>query len=256
MGFDVVRAILDDLRDHGLRFGALSLRWRGEPLLHPEIEPILAFLLDCARAGRFDRLRLHTDGRFLTPGLLRLLAEPAPLDLLLDLDRGDGEAAPDLLATLPEDTQLLLLMAAHPHLRLDDLRRRALGLPLLFGPRPAARRGAWLRAPTSTEPAEDDALRAHYLALAASLGQPVPPTDPRRCHAPARSPVVSWDGKLTLCDQDLPLELAYGSVTPGSVAALWRGRSRALAVEQSTRGGTPERARCRSCRAPGCPSGA
>lgn len=256
MGFDVVRAILDDLSAQGLRFGALSLRWRGEPLLHPEIEPILAFLLDCARQGRFDRLRLHTDGRFLTPALLGLLSQPAPLDLHLDLDRGDGEHATELLATLPADTQLLLLMTAHPHLSLDDLRRRAHGLPLLVGPRPSARRGAHLRAARSADPAEDDALRAHYLELAARLGQPVPQPDPRRCHAPARSPVVSWDGKLTLCDQDLPLELAYGSVTPGSLAALWRGRPHALAVEQSARGGTPERARCRSCRAPGCPSGA
>ena len=46
MGFDVLRSVVDDLRSRRIRFGTLALRWRGEPLLHPEIEGILRYLLD------------------------------------------------------------------------------------------------------------------------------------------------------------------------------------------------------------------
>ena len=69
MGFEVVRDVVSDLRGARLRFGTLALRWRGEPLLHPEIEPILAFLLDQVAEGLADRLRIETDGRFTFRGL-------------------------------------------------------------------------------------------------------------------------------------------------------------------------------------------
>ena len=79
MGFDVVRSVVEDLKTQRIRFGGLSVRWRGEALLHPEIEPILRYLLDAIAAGEVaDRLIVETDGRFLTESVARLASHPAP----------------------------------------------------------------------------------------------------------------------------------------------------------------------------------
>ena len=51
MGFDVVRRVAEDLRRERLRFSGLALRWRGEPLLHPQAAEIIRYLLGLVDAG-------------------------------------------------------------------------------------------------------------------------------------------------------------------------------------------------------------
>ncbi len=186
----------------------------------------------------------------------------------MDLDRGDG-AGLDALLPLVEGGEAAA--AGLPRARLLLLEEGAAER----GPRPlaalggrpapvhrggggvAAQRGLsapvhrWLRAPAPADPAAHAAAQAAHLQAAAAAGAALVAPDPRRCGAPAAEPTLSWDGKLTLCPADTALELVVGSVTPGSLAGLWRGRPRRLAVEQAARGGRPERPRCRGCTRPG-----
>ena len=69
MGFEIIRSIVSDLRSSRVRLGCLELAWRGEPLLHPEILPILRFLGVEIRDHRLtDSLRIQTDGRVFDSG--------------------------------------------------------------------------------------------------------------------------------------------------------------------------------------------
>ena len=53
MGFDFLRKWIQDLKQARLQFETLNLSWRGEPLLHPEIEPILEFCTEQVQKGVF-----------------------------------------------------------------------------------------------------------------------------------------------------------------------------------------------------------
>lgn len=66
MGHDVAARILDAVAEAGIRFSTVALRWRGEPLLHPEFLRVLAMV-----ASR-GRVRVETSG--LLAGEATLLA--------------------------------------------------------------------------------------------------------------------------------------------------------------------------------------
>ena len=67
VGFDVVKQVAEDLRRERLCFAGLALRWRGEPLLHPQARDIIRYLLGLIDGGEVaERLIIETDGRFLT----------------------------------------------------------------------------------------------------------------------------------------------------------------------------------------------
>ncbi len=74
LGAGVVARILDAAAAAGFRFGTVALRWRGEPLLHPDLAGVLAAL-----RGRADRIVLHTSGLLLSglPPDAEVWAEPA-----------------------------------------------------------------------------------------------------------------------------------------------------------------------------------
>lgn len=65
MGDAVIAKIIDDLGRAGLQFSAVALRWRGEPLLHPELQRVLRRLGQAVRDGVFGALRVDTSGRLL-----------------------------------------------------------------------------------------------------------------------------------------------------------------------------------------------
>jgi MoaA/NifB/PqqE/SkfB family radical SAM enzyme len=73
-GVESLEIVLDAIGDAGLHFSSLALRWRGEPLWHPELPRILALL-----RSRADRIVLHTSGLLLTQRLagVEVYAEPA-----------------------------------------------------------------------------------------------------------------------------------------------------------------------------------
>lgn len=74
LGVEAMEAVLDAIREAGLRFPTLALRWRGEPLWHPELAAILDRL-----KGRAERVVLHTSGLLLTGRIegVEVWAEPA-----------------------------------------------------------------------------------------------------------------------------------------------------------------------------------
>jgi hypothetical protein len=74
LGAEAVEAILDRITEASLRFSTIALRWRGEPLWHPELVRVIARVRASA-----DRVVLHTSGLLLTGPLagVEVHAEPA-----------------------------------------------------------------------------------------------------------------------------------------------------------------------------------
>lgn len=68
MGVDVVDRVLDDLRRARLGFAAVAVRWRGDPLLHPEPGRVFPRLAAAVREGLFGKLVVSTSGRLLGEG--------------------------------------------------------------------------------------------------------------------------------------------------------------------------------------------
>lgn len=259
MGFEVVRGVVADLQAARLRFEALSLSWRGDPLLHPECEPILRFLLGALSAGTVARsLRIETSGRFLTEGLADLVAQSGvPVTWILDLDKGDG-AGVDLLLERGRPGQRLLLAArVVPGLDADALRGRFPGLPVALGPEPEAALALWLRRTDHDHFLANQVAREALLAAGEALGLPVEAgreDRPRRCRALALGPVVSWDGKITTCTWDTRLDNRVGEVTSGALSGWWRSAERAADLARCGATGVPDRALCRDCPFPWSPN--
>lgn len=250
MGFELVRSVCDDLRARRLRFETLELRWRGEPLLHPEIEPILGYL--CEAIGRGEvarRLRIETSGTFLTPTIAGL-----PVDeWVVDLDR--GEASP----LLEGARRVVLAVRATESTDGPALRARYPGFQLAAGRRPTeGTRVLWARRTDHdhylANAAAREALRrvAETWGVESELGEE---SGPRRCRAPERTPTVSWDGKITLCTRDVMLANRVGEVTSGRLSEVWRGAELAADRRACAEGaGVPERALCRDCALPWSPN--
>jgi radical SAM protein with 4Fe4S-binding SPASM domain len=76
-----------------------------------------------------------------------------------------------------------------------------------------------------------------------------------RCAAPFKTPTVTWDGKVTVCDQDRFLRLKVGEVTTEDLAEIWwkKGTSREVR-EAVERGELHQRMPCRDCRQPFSPN--
>lgn len=250
MGFEVVRSVVDDLRTHRLRFGALAVKWRGEPLLHPEAGPILRYLLHEAVGTVADRLIVETDGRFLTDELLDLLRQPVPQTWRLDLDRGDPSAWTQICGAAAGEVAVQAVVTADAHTRVAPWMQRLQLTDAVVGPAPAptADRVLWVRGHNRDHYLAAAEARSALEAAAQVLGVPAPSLPVRvRCAAPATTPTISWDGTVTLCPADVQLDNAIGEVTPGSLAELWRGEARAAACAATESRGRPDRARCRDC---------
>jgi MoaA/NifB/PqqE/SkfB family radical SAM enzyme len=261
MGFEVLQQIVQDLQTARLRFGTLALRWRGEPLLHPEAERILRTLLDTVAAGRVaDRLCIETDGRFLSGALAALAAHPAPQTWVLDLDRG-GPAAEAALAALQQHqgpaTQLILARTAGPGVDVCALAGAHPELSPVAGRRPAHGDSLWIRRSDHPHFQANAEARAQLQAAADSLGLSVDlgeESQPRLCRAPERSPTISWDGKLALCPVDIQLQQIVGDVISQPLSVAWTDRLYTSARRACASGGTPGLGLCADCSMPWSPN--
>ncbi len=257
MGFEVVRGVVADLLAARLRFGTLSVSWRGDPLLHPEIEPILRFLLDhVAKDGLADRLRIETSGAFLTDGVAALAGHAGAQEWVMDLDRGDGAALDALQAHRGSNTRIVRALHATADLDAAGLLRRHPGLPVAIGRFPRDGDALWIRRTDHGHYLGDQQARAALQAAADRLSLPVdaPPDGPRRCRAPLTTPTVSWDGKVTLCPWDVRLDNRVGEVTSARLSDIWRGEVVALDRQSAAGTGVPGRALCRDCGQPWSPN--
>jgi hypothetical protein len=261
MGFEVLQAMVRDLTDARMRFGVLALRWRGEPLLHPEAHRILKFLLDQIEAGRVaDRLQIETDGRFLNADLAELAAHPAPQTWVLDLDRG-GHFAETALAKLEAQrgpqVQLILAKTATPDLDPSALAAAHPRLAPAAGRRPSQGDALWIRRADHDHFQRNAQARAHLAQVAevygvsAELGEE---TQARRCRAPDRSPTISWDGKLALCPQDIQLQQIVGDVIEEPLSQGWSGARATAARRDCASRGTPNLPLCADCPMPWSPN--
>ena len=255
MGFEVVRDVVRDLREDG--FGTLALRWRGEPLLHPEIEPILAFLLDQVAEGLADRLRIETDGRFLTPALAALAGHRANQEWIFDYDRGQGAGLRLLQEQRGPNTRVLIAASATPGLDAAALHARY-PLPPAIGRMPATGDALWIRRTDHDHYAKNAEARRLLAEAGAALGVSGDLGEEdraRRCPAPSRTPTVSWDGKVVLCPRDVTLQNRLGEVTGGGqLSALWRSAEWAADRSAAATTGAPNRGLCQGCGWPWSPN--
>ena len=256
MGFEVVREVVADLRAARLRFGTLSVSWRGDPLLHPEAEPILRFLLDMVHQhGLADRLRVETTGLFLTEGLAALAGHPAAQEWLIDVDKGGGAGLARLQAARGPSTRIVKVLHASPG---ADPVAAVAGLPaapVRVGAFPSEGDAIWVRRTDHGHYLGDQEAAERLEAVASALGMPLetPERGPRRCVAAERTPTISWDGKITLCPWDRQLENRVGEVTSGSLSQVWRGVI-AADRQHAASAGVPNRGLCRDCGQPWSPN--
>jgi len=254
MGFDVVRSLVGDLRDAGLCFGTLSLRWRGEPLLHPEVAPILRYLLAEAIGpdGVAERVRIETDGRFLTDELLDVAAMGGPQDWVFDLDRGDGAGVEALWRRRGEGVSLVLVCTAGAGSPARSWIDRYPQLPVVIGARPVHGDALWVREQVTDHYLAAQAARAAIEAVAEELGQSAPtPTEARAgVRGPSTDPVVSWDGKVALCPSDVQVVDPLGEITPGSFSTLWAEAEQVQGVSVCGTRGRSDRGTCGECGRP------
>ena len=252
MGFDVLRSVIDDLRDNGMRVGVLDLRWRGEPLLHPEVGPILRYLMSEAVGSVTDCLRVQTDGRFLTDEVLAVVAQGGAQHWVVDLDRGDGAGMDALLAACGPGAMVSAVCTAGEGADPVVWRDRWPQLEVVVGERPAQGGRLWVRGASHDHYKANAVAQQALQEAAARLGCPLvePPRLGVRAGVPSTNPVISWDGKVVLCPSDRQVNSPLGEVTPGSFAALWQGAERRPAVASCGALARPDRDGCRECGRP------
>ena len=227
MGFEVVRAIVDDLRSKRMRFGTLSVRWRGEPLLHPEVEPILRHLLNVIAEGDVaDRLCIETDGRFLDERIAQLAAHPASQVWRIDATRGGATVAALARQALQihrhDSVAIQTIFTVDDAFQMEDV--TTMGLPIHAGKRPGSGDLVWIRRPHYDQFQADKAAHQALEKVAAALGVAVEPLEmpsALRGDAIRPSPTVSWDGKVTMRTWDHALEHVVGDVVHGLFSAAW-----------------------------------
>ncbi len=227
MGFEVVRAVVDDLRAQRMRFGTLAVRWRGEPLLHPEAEPILRHLLNVIAEGDLaDRLCVETDGRFLDERIAQLAAHPAPQVWRLDATRGGSElvalARQALQIHRHDSVAIQTVFTVDDNFLIEDVTK--IGLPIHVGRRPGSADSVWVRRPHYDQFQADQAAHAALKHVADSLGLAMENMElpsMLRASGGRPSPTISWDGKVTVRAWDHGLEHVVGDVVHGLFSSAW-----------------------------------
>ncbi len=264
MGFELVRKIVDELIGARLSFDEVSLSWRGEPLLHPEFALVLRWLLEQMEQHRvFRRLRLETDGRLLNTEIADIAAFHGQLPQTWIL-RGDAVDPwePQVLKNL--DYFLRMRRPAQRVLaswvvseELDPFRFVETWEPRLNAPWIAAGRerpdgdGIWFRR-TDHDHFQANAEARRRLEELAEVLDVVPEAGaadaPRRCPGAFATPVVSWDGKITLCPRDRALRNRVGEATGDSLARIWLQEPSLQALRREAAGkGVPGADLCRDC---------
>ncbi len=268
MGLELVQRVCNDLRTHGPSFGTLALRWRGEPLLHPETVPVVKYLVQVVGPDRvFGKLRIHTNALVLTEDLVDIvLGHPeVPWEWVLDLDRmGPHQdlalAHLERLAWQRGGTLRLVATRSVPVEGLDpavvaaDLERwseRLRDPAVVAGKLPQGQGDAyWLRRAEPRTFVGDQAAKQALLEVAEAVGAALDlpdPTQARRCPGPFATPVISWDGKVTLCPWDTAQANQVGEVTSGYLSRIWSS-DRLLDLRRDVRSrGVPGMGPCRDC---------
>jgi MoaA/NifB/PqqE/SkfB family radical SAM enzyme len=227
MGFEVVRAIVNDLKTRRIRFGKLAIAWRGEPLLHPEAHPILLHLLDAIRDGHVaDRLVIETNGQFLDERIAELSGHPAPQLWILNADK-----APEMTINAAErmlfqhrHSDVAIWRAHTAHSRLNPTEVHVNGTPVFAGEAPPMADAIWMRRETHDHYLADQAATRRLKEVARAMGVKAKIDGDNRPVADAatvRDPIISWDGKVTMNRSDINLSAVEGDVVHSTFSAAW-----------------------------------
>ena len=208
MGFDVLKTILGDLHASKNHFGHLILGWRGDPLLHPEIEPILHYLARKQNDGLFDRLQIETTvgfhSKLIVHGLkpIGFYRSPQPRRTravifkssnfasraILCIDSLEGVTEKDLLVTFPAYT-----------LYRGDFPEASLGHVI------------WDRRHLSPS------LEQKSIAISSFTRPSFQSFDVDK----TTQAIVSWDAKMTLDFDDKQLYRVYADLNHESIRQVW-----------------------------------
>ena len=219
MGFEVVRRIVDNLANQRLHFGTVAIAWRGEPLLHPEIEPILNLLMDWVSKGMFDRIRIETSGRFLQSSIASLAGKSVPQEWILDIDHGDGAGLKLLQSHRGEGCRIVLRQRVINGLHFQATRPRFPQWPVFVGSYPEVGDALWFSRVDAYGFASDQQSDREVERLAQEAGVAIATVDSGAREQ--RCAVVSWDGKVTLCNRDVRLQQVIGEVNHNHFHELW-----------------------------------
>ncbi len=264
MGLEVVRSVVEDLLAAGMHFGTLQLSWRGEPLLHPEFVLVLRHLLETMERTRlFGQLVLETDGRLLNTEIADVASFHGTVPQTWVI-RGEGIDPfqdevlhhVDYLLRVRRPAQRVVASWTvseewDPHFFVETWGPRLKHPWKVAGRLPAEGDGLWFRRTDHDHFQANAAARERLEEVAQVLGIPCDSGDeslPRRCPGALATPVVSWDGKVTLCPWDTSLHNKVGEVTSDRFSRLWTREATVLEARREARSkGVPGGDLCRDC---------
>ena len=262
LGREVISRLIADLEHNGLGFEVVDLTWRGEPLLHPEVVLVLQDVLGAVERGIFGSLRITTDGRLLNTQIAEVAAqfqvpqtwrihgnaaETHEADVLRNVDYflSVRNAHQRVIATWRVDE------AFDPHAFVETWQNRLESPWIQAGVGQPAGDGILFRRSDhdhfqATKDARDRLEEvAEVLEVPCDSGRE---TAPRRCPGANATPVVSWDGKLTLCPWDHTLMNRVGEITSDSLSRIWREDPQLKNIRREANGkGVPGLELCRDC---------
>lgn len=271
MGFEVVRSVVDDLRQSRLVFPTLQLSWRGEPLLHPEFGRVLRFVLEAIREeGVFEELRIVTDARLLSEDIVGVISE-FPEQRQTWILHGNGmapfedEAVAHVEALLRRRGPATRVVASwvvdedlDPHYFVEQWTERLREPTVSVGRIPEAGDGVWFRRTDHDHFQATAEARQRLREVGELLDVSVDDGSEqhkRTCPGVFSTPTVSWDGKLVLCPWDVGLQNKVGQVTDDLLSRIWQDDEHLQTLRRDSRGrGVPPLAKCRDCHFPYSPN--
>ena len=221
MGFDELRRITASLERSKWQFETVSVGWRGESFLHPEIEPMLHHLVHWVNHGMFKRLEVHTSGTFLQEGLAIIAGIDIPQRWIVDLDAGSGCGLGMLRKLKGFKTQIIAKQTATIGVTAGMWSH--LELPVWLGDTPQ-HEGDWLWIAHQGQGNffKDKEGWERLEDISKECGQPVHLNRIPPYEIPANQLVVSWDAKVTLSTQDVQLLQTVGDANHTPLSDIWR----------------------------------
>lgn len=300
MGLELLKSALPSLAHTGTRMSRIRLGLRGDPLLHPEFNLALRYVLEQMRDQSVaSELRVETFGTLLNTEYVDIaIAETAVRQtwmFIIDAGTASGYQKinhKDLWAVIQARLDYFLAMKARHkanHIRLalvftclpdnqaeaeafvqhwqrrfvdEGLEAPAVQVSLLpeWLPGTPAQDTLFFRRKDNDNFLDQMRSREALAAVAERLGVADVVLDRDqgrmpRCAAPFKTPTITWDGKVTVCDQDKFLKLKVGEVTTEALAEIWWQKDTTAELRRAVqRGELPQRSPCRDCRQPFSPN--
>lgn len=301
MGLEVIQKFMPELARAGVKLERIRLAGKGDPLLHPEFNLVLRYLLEQgASTGSFGELRIETSATLLNTEYVDISMTEArglPITWMLLLDAADASTFEQVQGQARFETvcdrvaYLLAMKARHQasHVRIVPVftalpenavqaqafqtfwnrRFREEGLPeprLAFSTLPPHVPGQPLEDVLLYRRKDNDTFleqlksKEAFQTVAQALGFSDVVLDRDqgrlpRCAAPFKTPTITWDGKVTVCEQDRFLKLKVGEVLTEELVTLWWQKNTAQELRRAvSRGELHQRLPCRDCRQPFSPN--